>query len=116
MHVVMSFLTRDVAIQKIRHRGSFMKTFSILTLLFITIMCLLIMTLATLILNDDSCISISESIVGNSITNFIVKFYTLIGDNAIGHEGTFLLLFLYGLLLIQLGGMGCVSGCCGGEG
>jgi len=93
---------------QIRHRGSFMKTFSILTLLFITIMCLLIMTLAKIIPNDDSCISISESIVGNSISNFIVK-YTLIGENAIGQEGTFLQLFIWGLLLIELGGMDCAK-------
>ena len=94
---------------QIRHRGSFMKTFSILTLLFITIMCLLIMTLAKIIPNDDSCISISESIVGNSITNFLVKFYTIIGENTNGQEGIFLLLFIWGLLLIQLGGDGCAT-------
>ena len=86
-----------------------MKTFSLLTLLFITIMCLLIMTLAKSIPNDDSCIIILESTFGNNITNFIVKFYTLIGENIIGQEGTFVLMFLYGLLLIQLGGDGCAT-------
>jgi len=67
------------------------------------------MTLAKIIPNDDSCISISESIVGNGITKFIVKFYTLIGENTIGQEGTFVLLFILGLLLIQLGGMDCAT-------
>lgn len=84
-----------------------MKTFSLLTLLFITIMCLLMETLNNSI-STEFTISMLQSIFGKGITKPLSKWDRYIVEN-IGQGERFVLLFIAGLQLIHLGGMDCAT-------
>ena len=84
----------------IRHRGSFMKTLSILTLVFVVAMSLLIMAFVNTLINyADPAI----------LSSWVGTLESMLGGKVIRQEVIFILLFATGLLLIHLGGVGAAK-------
>ena len=84
----------------IRHRGSFMKALSILTLVFVVAMSLLIMAFI------NTWINYADPAV---LSSWVRTLESMLGEEIIRQEVVFILLFATGLLLIQLGGVGAAK-------
>jgi len=78
----------------IRHRGSFMKSLSILTMAFVAIMVAIVAAFTNAIVDDSVWVPLEE-IVGEKIS--------------FGLAGGYMLAFLTGLVLIELGGIGSAN-------
>lgn len=86
----------------IRHRGAFPRTFSPLTLLFVTIKALMLLTLMDWFLGNDGWTVLDEIIA----THFPTQQASSV---PFGRTSVFILTVLFGLLLIQVAGMGSAT-------
>ena len=87
----------------IRHRGAFPRTFSPLTLLFVTIKALMLLTLLDWFIGNDGWAAVEEIIAIHFPTQQALSAVPL------GRTSAFILTVLFGLLLIQVAGMGSAS-------